>query len=89
MKVIEVQSKNGEKFEITVDEQNSGTAHTVVLNDGYRQTLTEGKITKEDCIKNYFNFLFQGESKESILSSFSVRVISKYFPEFEQQIKTS
>jgi hypothetical protein len=85
--VIEVQRKNGEKFEVTVDEQNSSTVHTVVLDDGYYQGLTEGRIAKEDFIKNCFNFLLQRESKESILSSFNVRVISKYFPEFEQQIK--
>lgn len=85
--MIKVERKNGEKFEVTVSEQDSSTVHTVVLGDDYYHALTEEKITKEDFIKKCFEFLLERESKESILSSFNVNVIKSYFPEFEQQIK--
>jgi len=86
--MIEVQRKNDEKFEVTVSEDDSSTFHTVTLDDDYYQALTEGRIAREDFIKSCFEFLLQRESKESILSRFNVRIINKYFPEFEQQIKT-
>ncbi len=86
--MIEVRRKNGEKFEVTVSEEDSSTIHLVILDDDYYQALTKEATTKEDFIKSCFKFLLQRESKESILSSFNVRVINKYFPEFEQQINT-
>ena len=87
-KMIRVERKNGEKFEVTVSEQDSSTVHTVVLDDNYYQALTEAKIAKKDFIRKCFEFLLEREGKESILSSFNVRVINKYFPEFEQLIKS-
>jgi hypothetical protein len=59
----------------------------VTLEDDYYQALTEGKVTEEDFVKKCFAFLLERESKESILSSFNVKIINNYFPEFEQQIK--
>ena len=85
--MIRVERRNGEKFEVTVSEQDSSTIHTVTLKDDYYQTLTEGKITEEYLVKKCFEFLLEREDKESILSSFNVKVIKNYFPEFEQQIK--
>ena len=86
-KMIRVERKNGEKFEVTVSEQDSSTVHTVVLDDNYYQALTEAKIAKKDFIRKCFEFLLEREGKESIFSSFNVKVIKNYFPEFEQQVK--
>ena len=86
-KMIRVERKNSEKFKVTVSEQDSSTTHTVTLEDDHYQALTEGKVTKEDFVKKCFAFLLERESKESILSSFNVKVIENYFPEFEQHIK--
>ena len=36
-----------------------------------------------ELIKKSFAFLLDRESKESILASFDLTVISRYFPEFE------
>lgn len=88
IKMIKVERKNGEDFEVTVSEQDSSTVHLVTLDNGYYQALTKGATAKEDFIKSCFKFLLQRESKESILSRFNVRIINKYFPEFEEQIKT-
>jgi hypothetical protein len=85
--MIKVKRRNTKNFEVTVIEHGSSTIHTVTLDDDYYQFLTEGKITKEDFLKKCFEFLLERESKESILSSFSVKVINSYFPDFEQYIK--
>ena len=42
----------------------------------------------KELIKKSFEFLLERESKESILSSFDLPVISRYFPEYERVIKT-
>jgi hypothetical protein len=42
--------------------------------------------TPERCLKAAFQFLLDREPKESILSSFDVRVISRYFPRFKREL---
>lgn len=74
-------------FEVTVSNGNQ-TVHTVKLSEHYYQKLTNGDMTAEELIKRSFDFLLQREPKESILRTFELQVISRYFPEYEEQIKT-
>ena len=85
--MVEVKKKNEQEFVITIEERGSTTEHTVTLDDGYYQNLTDGKITREEFVKKSFEFLLERESKESILSEFNLRVIKNYFPEFEEELK--
>ena len=57
------------------------------LDDGYYNKLTQGRITEEELIKKSFEFLLKREPKESILSRFYLKVISRYFPEYENEIR--
>ncbi|MEW6680805.1 MAG: hypothetical protein AB1297_07320, partial [bacterium] len=59
----------------------------VTLDDGYYQDLTKGNITKEELIERSFEFLLKREPKESILSRFNLKVINRYFPEYEEDIR--
>ncbi len=86
--MIEVKKKKQNQFAVTVEEKGTKTEYTVTLDDNYWQDLTGGKITKEEFIKNSFEFLLKRESKESILSRFNLTVIKSYFPEFEDEIRT-
>jgi hypothetical protein len=86
--MIEVRKTNSDEFAVTVDEGSSKTEHTVVLDDDYYRDLNQGSMTKEELIKRSFEFLLQRESKESILSRFNLKVIKRYFPEFEREIST-
>ena len=45
-----------------------------------------GKHTPERCLEAAFRFLLDREPKESIFRRFDVTVISRYFPEFEQEL---
>jgi hypothetical protein len=83
---IDVQAVDEDTFEVTVEEGGSSSRHTVTLDDAYHRKLTEGGIDKEELIRRSFEFLLQREPKESILSSFNLKVINRYFPEYEDEI---
>jgi hypothetical protein len=85
--MIEVKKKDREEFRVTVEEKGASKEYMVTLEDSYYQDLTQGKITKEELIEKSFRFLLQRESKESILSQFNLKVIKRYFPEFEEEIR--
>jgi len=85
--MIEVKKKDREEFMVKVEEERTSRAYNVTLDESYYQELTGGKITKEELIKKSFEFLLEREPKESILSKFNLRVISRYFPELEEKIK--
>lgn len=87
--MIKVKKKSEHKFIVTVEEKGTKTQHTVSLDDQYYQKLTGGRMTKEELIRDSFEFLLEREPKESILSKFNLKVISQYFPEFEEKIEES
>jgi hypothetical protein len=85
--MIEVKEENEGKFIVTVEEGGSSSEHAVNLDEDYYRKLTGGRITREELIKRSFEFLLRRESKESILSEFDLRIIKRYFPEYESKIK--
>jgi len=82
--MIKVEKKNQQEFIVKVEEKE----YNVRLDDEYWKDLTGGKIAKEELIKKSFEFLLERELKDSILSRFNLRIINKYFPEFEEKIRT-
>ena len=60
--------------------------HTVTLQADYAQKLTNGHISNAELLKKSFEFLLQREPNTSILRSFDLSVISRYFPEYEREI---
>jgi hypothetical protein len=77
---------NSWRFQVTLGTDPDTTSHTVTLDQKYWQKLTAGKITPPNLITKSFIFLLERESKESILPSFDLSLISTYFPDFEQTI---
>ena len=84
--MIEVEKKDKDEFKVIVTYKGVNTEHNVSLDDAYYQKLTGGEITKEELIKRSFEFLLMRESNQSILSSFDLSVINRYFPEYEDEI---
>ena len=74
-----------DKFEITVKAYQM-TKHIVNVTDEMLFNLTRNKISKEELLNFSFNFLLERESNTSILSSFDLTVISKYFPEYTKKV---
>jgi len=81
--MIHITKKTKDEFVVKLEEKE----YNVLLDDKYWQELTGGKKSKEELIRKSFDFLLERESKESILSRFDLRIISRYFPEYEQEIK--
>ncbi|MGD1994094.1 MAG: hypothetical protein PVI59_12950 [Anaerolineae bacterium] len=76
----------GYAFRVTVSEQSSQTRHRVTLSENDYQRLSGGRASPEALVEESFHFLLERESKESILRSFDLTVISRYFPEYEREI---
>lgn len=72
------------RYRVTVSERGEQTTHLVTLQLDYYEKLTAGKMPPEELIRRSFEFLLARESKESILETFDLTVISRYFPEYER-----
>ena len=88
--VIEVR-RTGEgddplELEVVVREGNGESRHHVTVAKDMYERLTAGQVAPERCVEAAFRFLLDREPKESILGRFDLTVISRYFPEFEQEL---
>ncbi len=89
MTQIEVESTDhGDYYglQVTLKEGQSKTRHHVTLRKADYERLASGKASPEELVRESFRFLLQREPKESILRSFDLTVISRYFPEYEREI---
>ncbi|MBN1486969.1 MAG: hypothetical protein JW981_04955 [Anaerolineae bacterium] len=71
---------------VTVREGYSSTQHRVTLKKADYKRLTHTKVPPETLVKASFEFLLEREPKESILRSFDLTVIGRYFPKYAQEI---
>ena len=85
---ISIKNIDDETFEVTVSSSTT-TTHVVTVNDEAHQNLTGGKISKQGLLDFSFKFLLDREPNTSILASFELTVISRYFPEYENEVKKS
>jgi len=84
---IEVEKIDKSKFRVRVTESGTATSHDVTISPGDYARLTNGKVEPEELVRRSFEFLLEREPKESILTRFDLSVISRYFPEYEREIK--
>jgi hypothetical protein len=84
---IEVEKADPSHFRVRVIEAGSETAHQVTLNPKDLAKFAPEAAKPEDLIRKSFEFLLEREPKESILSRFDLSIISRYFPEYEREIK--
>jgi hypothetical protein len=78
---------DGYELQVTVKERGSETRHRVTLRESDYQRLAGGKASPEELVAESFRFLLEREPKESILRSFDLTVIGRYFPEYERVIR--
>lgn len=74
------------EFQVTVREGQRETRHHVTLKKADYERLSGGAADPEMLVAESFRFLLERESKESILRSFDLTVIGRYFPEYEREI---
>ena len=69
------------------DMNGSSTTHEVRVAREDLARLTPGAEEPTDLVRRSFEFLLAREPKESILRSFELPVIGRYFPEYEREIR--
>lgn len=86
--MIDVKKIDETTFEVTVESRTT-TRHRVTVQPNYYQQLTRGAVPPETLVGKSFDFLLEREPNTTILSSFDLSVISRYFPEYEQTIRNT
>lgn len=84
---IQIEKQAGGRYQVTVSEEGSCSSHLVRVQSAYWEKLTGGRVPPEELVQRSFEFLLEREPKESILSTFDLPVIARYFPEYEREIK--
>ncbi|MDP6625682.1 MAG: hypothetical protein QGG87_04415 [Nitrospinota bacterium] len=84
--MINVETINSTTYKVTVS-KGTTTTHTVTVSPSYYEKLTNKRVKPEDLVERSFEFLLKRESNTSILRSFDLPVISRYFPEYESTIR--
>lgn len=74
------------EFQVTVKQGKGESRHRVTLRKGDYQELAADKASPEALVTESFRFLLEREPKESILRSFDLMVIGRYFPEYRREI---
>ena len=72
---------------VTVSEAGAQTTHVVTVDRSYLGRIAGPGVPVERLVEKSFEFLLAREPKESILRSFALPVISRYFPEYEVEIR--
>ena len=83
---ISIKKLSDDVFEVTVAE-NSTTTHTVTVTDQSLSDLSDSNVTKTQLLEFSFRFLLEREPNTSILSSFDINVISRYFSDYKDEVR--
>ena len=87
MTTVSVKKLNETTFEVKV-EAHSTTTHVVTVQPEYASKLTGGRAPTEQLVSRSFDYLLERESNTSILRSFDLPVIGRYFPDYERTIQS-
>jgi hypothetical protein len=86
MATIEVTETSPNSFSVTVHGAQT-TSHQVNVKPDYAQPLLSASQTASELVTASFQFLLDRESNTSILRSFDLSVIERYFPEYPQAVQ--
>lgn len=81
-----VTAANGWLCQVTIDDRGSESRHSVTMTRADFQRFTTSGGTPDGLVRRSVEFLLAREPKESILKSFALPEIGRYFPEYESEI---
>jgi hypothetical protein len=88
IQVTAIRDRDGWACRVTLtDADGSQTVHDVAVSPGDLSRFAPGANDPTDLVRRSFGFLLEREPRTSILRSFDLPVIGRYFPEFEERIR--
>ncbi len=87
MSDISVTAAGPGQFTVEVGQGASGTTHSVEASASTLEGLGLGAADPERVVRESFVFLLEREPATSIMRTFSLGVISRYFPEYRDEIR--
>ena len=84
--MITIHHLSGDEYQVNVS-GSTATTHRVTLQETDRKRLGGKDISAEQVIEESFRFLLEREPNTSILNSFELAVIGRYFPEYEGEVR--
>ena len=70
-------------FDVIVRDARGESRHRVTMQADEVERWTKFGAEPSRCVEAVMRFLLDREPKESILSAFDMRVVRRYFPEFD------
>ncbi len=83
---IGISSTGPREFRVTVRDRDSETSHQVTVPEELIERLGLAEEDLDQVVRESFEFLLEREPASSIMSEFSLDVISGYFPEYEEEL---
>jgi hypothetical protein len=87
MREIEVNALGPDQFGVQVREGGTTTSHRVTVPDDLVNDLQLGTVDRSQVVEESFAFLLEREPATSILRQFSLHDISRYFPEYAEELQ--
>jgi hypothetical protein len=84
---IEITSLEEGRYGVAVTEGTTSTHHRVAVPEGLLGELGMEGAEPQTAIRESFEFLLEREPATSILPEFSLEEISRYFPEYRDELR--
>ncbi len=83
---IGIESTGPREFRVAVRDTEGETSHHVTVPDSFIERFGLPERDLDRVLRESFEFLLEREPASSIMSEFSLDVISSYFPEYEEEL---
>jgi hypothetical protein len=80
-------TEDGWRCYVTVGADAAATHHEVTVDRATVERLAPGAPHPTELVRSSFRFLLEREQRESILRTFNLEAIARYFPEWEAEIR--
>ncbi|MCA1846162.1 MAG: hypothetical protein LC792_23815 [Actinobacteria bacterium] len=87
MTTMRVVSMAPDEYGVEVEEGNEVTGHKVRLNPTFLDDLLLNGVEGEQIVRETIDFLLEREPATSILPEFSLEDVTRYFPEFPEELQ--
>ena len=81
-----VTATDGWLCQVAIADHGSGSRHSITFTRADFQRLGSSGETPDSLVRRSVEFLLAREPKESILKSFALTDIGRYFPEYEREL---